>query len=43
MDPTADDLLSDVLLVRKTPKFDRLKDSELIDHPYIQGKLINNW
>lgn len=43
MDPTADNLLSDVLLVRKTPKYDRLKDSDLINHPYIQGKLINNW
>ena len=43
MDPSADDLLRDVLLVKKTPKFDRLKDSDLIDHPYIKGKLMGNW
>ena len=29
------DLLRDVLLVKKTPKYDRLKNSEFIKHPYI--------
>ena len=29
------DLLSDVLLVKKTPKYDRLKNSKFIEHPYI--------
>ena len=29
------ELLKNVLLVRKTPKYERLKDSELIKHPYI--------
>ena len=31
----AKDLLSNVLLVLKTPKYERLKDSQLIKHPYI--------
>lgn len=31
----AKDLLRDVLLVKKTPKYDRLKDTEMIKHPYI--------
>jgi hypothetical protein len=39
----AKDLLKDVLLVKKTPKYDRLKDTEMIKHPYIQDVLINNW
>lgn len=39
----AKDLLKDVLLVKKTPKYDRLKNSEMIKHPYIQDVLINNW
>lgn len=39
----AKDLLRDVLLVKKTPKYDRLKDTEMIKHPYIQDVLINNW
>ena len=39
----ADDLLDNVLLVRKTPKYDRLKDSSLIQHPYIRDVLLNNW
>ena len=29
------DLLDNVLLVKKTPKYDRLKDTALIKHPYI--------
>jgi hypothetical protein len=31
----AKDLLKNVLLVKKTPKYDRLKDTEMIKHPYI--------
>lgn len=37
------DLLDNVLIVRKTPKYERLKDSEYIKHPYIQDILIKNW
>jgi len=29
------ELLQDVLLVRKTPKYERLKNSKFIEHPYI--------
>jgi hypothetical protein len=31
------------LLVKKTPKYDRLKNSTLIEHPYIQNILLKNW
>lgn len=37
------DLLDNVLIVRKTPKYERLKDTESIKHPYIQDILIKNW
>lgn len=37
------DLLDDVLLVRKTPKFDRLKSSPLLENAYVKDVLMNNW
>ena len=37
------DLLKNVLLVKKTPKYERLKNSKFIEHPYIQDVLIHNW
>ena len=37
------ELLSDVLLVQKTPRYERLKDGEIINHPYVQDVLIHNW
>ena len=37
------DLFKNVLIVRKTPKYQRLKDSEFIKHPYIQDVLLQNW
>lgn len=43
LDSSTDHLLDNVLLVRKTPKYDRLKDSELIEHPYIRDILLKNW
>lgn len=42
-DTIADDLLANVLFVRKTPKYDRLKDSDLINHPYVRDVLLKNW
>lgn len=43
LDEAARHLFDNVLLVRKTPKYDRLKDSPLIQHPYIRDVLLNNW
>jgi hypothetical protein len=40
---TAKNLFSNVLLVRKTPKYFRLKDSEEIQHPYVKDVLLENW
>ena len=37
------ELFRNVLLVRKTPKYFRLKDTELIEHPYIRDVLLNIW
>ena len=38
------DLLRNVLIIRKTPRYERLKDnSAAINHPYVQNVLINGW
>jgi len=42
-DKSMDNLLSDVLLVRKTPKYDRVKDTRLMGHAYIKEKLLDSW
>lgn len=34
-DQEAKDLFKNVLLVKKTPKYERLKDEEIVKHPYI--------
>jgi len=36
-------MFKNVLLVRKTPKYLRLKDTEVIEHPYIRDVLLQNW
>ena len=37
------DLLDNVLLIRKTPKYERLRGSEKIENSYIQDNLLNGW
>ena len=37
------DLLDDVLLVRKTPKFNRLKASPMLQNAYVKDVLMNTW
>lgn len=39
----ASDLFKNVLIVRKTPRYFRLKDTEYINHPYIRDVLLGGW
>jgi len=41
---TSKGLLRNVLIIRKTPRYERLKDNAAaINHPYVQNVLINGW
>ena len=38
-----DGILSDVLIVKKTPRYERLKNTPMMEIPYVKDVLLKNW
>lgn len=38
-----DGILSNVLIVKKTPRYERLKNTPMMEIPYVKDVLLKNW